>query len=173
MIAINLFISCASDVDDLRDVAADVMERLTQMFTSQTPWEVYIYHWDYRRDPGGPIPATEFAARSLEEVRKAEAMIAIFGERIGDVSRREVRLAFELRKTRGNYHVWPFVDPAKKGDDHRRLMRGIANSYSPYRLVYGPYTDPLDFQAKLMTALVPYVLRRVGVAVAPRITSAP
>jgi hypothetical protein len=35
MTFVTLFISCAADADDLRDVAADVMRRLGQMFTSQ------------------------------------------------------------------------------------------------------------------------------------------
>jgi hypothetical protein len=173
MILVRLFISCAGDADDLRDIAADVMHRLTQMFVSQTPWPLFIYQWDYRKDPGGPIPADQLAARSLEELRLAEGVVAIFSARVGKIATEEIRVAFELRLGATGFEIWPYLDPAKRGLAHTTLMRSIARRYSPLRLVYEPYSDPFDFQAKLFTTLVPYLLKRAGVFVPARITSLP
>jgi hypothetical protein len=173
MLNVTLFISCAADADDLRDMAADVISRLTQMFISQTPWPISIYQWDYRRDPGGPIPKDNLAERSLEELRKAEGLVAIFSERIGKISTQEISLAFELRLAGATFAIWPYLDPAKKAPQHEKLMRRVGRNYRPLTLVYEPYADKLDLQAKLFTTLVPYLLDRVGVFVPPRITTLP
>jgi hypothetical protein len=173
MIPVIFFISCASDADDLRDIAGDVMDRLTQMFMSQTPWPLFLYQWDYRRDPGGPVPIDQLATRSFEELRKAEAVVAIFSARVGTIAEQEIRLAFELFRDGTLFNIWSYLDPAKKGPAHESLMDRIANTYKPLSLRYEPYNDPLDFQAKLFTALVPYLLDRVGVSVPARITSLP
>jgi hypothetical protein len=173
MIPVTLFISCASDADHLRDIAADVMTRLTQMFNSQTHWRLAIYQWDYRKDPGGPVPRDQLADRSLEELRKSEGVIAIFSHRVGKIAKAEIHEAFSLSQVDPAFEIWPYLDPTKKAIPHETLMRSIARKHRPLKLVYEPYTDVQDFQAKLFTALMPYLLNRVGVPVPPRIRRAP
>src|SRR5947207_15411957 len=115
MIGVTVFISCAADADHLRDIAADVMIRLTQMFNSQTDWALYIYQWDYRKDPGGPVHGAALAARSLEELDKSDGVVAIFSERIGRIATAEIDRAFAMYRADPSFEVWPYLDPATQG----------------------------------------------------------
>ena len=172
MIPVILFISCASDADHLRDIAADVMTRLTQMFTSQTPWPLMTStNGTIARTPAGPF-RDELAARSLEELRKSEGVVALFSARVGKIASEEIHAAFSIAESDPGFEILPYVDEAKKGPQHEALMHAIARDHKPLTLVYTPYVDEQDFQAKLFTALVPYLLKRTGVFVPPRILAA-
>jgi hypothetical protein len=162
MILIRLFISCGEDVSILRDIAQDVVRRLNQMLMYQMELPVQISEWDYRDDPGTVVEAENYAKRSLELVDRSDAMVNIFGAQVPEVTRLEVRRAFELRIEGTEKPLWPFLNPAQKNDDHRRLLAEIEADFAPWMLVYEPYDDELDFQAKLFTALVPYVMKRAS-----------
>jgi hypothetical protein len=166
VVEVELFISCADDVEPLRDITQSVMRLLEHMFLRSMGQSVIIYEWDFRIDPPGVVPAGSVAARSLTMVERSQGLIAILGERIGAVSRKEIRRAFELRVAGQPVQVWTFLNPALKSTDHEALFEEIKKDFD-LEIVYTEYADPTEFQGKLFITLIPYLLERVETTVGP------
>ena len=159
MIEIKIFISCGSEVSDLRDAAARVLKALERAFLWGLEIQLVIRYWDYRDEPPEVVPTGDFAARSLRMVQSSSAVIGILGPSIPRVTAQELLLAIQRYAGGQADRVWLFVDASAKGAQHRRFLRRIREE-TGMEAVYQEFADATDFQEKVFVALIPYVIRR-------------
>jgi hypothetical protein len=164
VVEVEFFISCADDVEPLRDVAQSVMRLLQHMFRKSMNQSVIIDEWDFRIDPPGVVPAGALAARSLTMVERSQGMIVIFGETVGTISRKEIRRAFELRAAGEPVEIWTFLNPATKSTEHSDLLDEIKQDFNE-EIMYTEYADAPEFQGKLFITLTPYLLEKLETTV--------
>lgn len=161
MLEVAVMISNGENEDPYRDCAKRVIERLNHMFRQDLNQALYVTNWDYRLDPPGVVPAGDLAVRSLSMVTRSEALVAIFGSTVPDITAQEVRRAFEKRRRGTSMPVWTFLNPGLKGHRHETFVEEIRNDFNE-QIVWAHYTDLLDFQGLLFTTLTPYLLKRSG-----------
>jgi hypothetical protein len=166
VIEIELFISCAQDVEALRNTAQNVIHLLDHMLRNEMGQGVFIGEWDFRVDAPRVVAPEDFSARSLKMVERSSGIVAIMGDRIGDVSKEEIRRAFEMRRDGMPVMVWTFLDPAKKTQEHEEFVAEVLEDFNEL-IVYTEYRDELEFQGKLFVALIPHLLQRVETTLGP------
>jgi hypothetical protein len=160
---IELFVSCGSDRDRYRDVAKDAIERLRQVIQFEMRPDVTIAYWDYRIATPTVVPVGTLAATSLANVDRSDALVAIFGKRVPNVTTQEVREAFERRRRGEKQDVFMFAHPGLMTPQHDELLKAIENDYGE-TIVYAPYRDQLSFQGSLYTTLFKYLFEQLGIA---------
>jgi hypothetical protein len=136
------------------------------MFQKTMDVPISITNWDYRIDPPMVVPGGAVATRSLQMVERSNALIAVFGAAVPDITCQEIRQAFQLRQQGNPVEVWTFLNPDAKTDDHDAFLEAIRAEFG-VDIVYAPYKDPLEFQAKMFTTLIPYLLKRIADAGVP------
>jgi hypothetical protein len=161
LIEVAVMISNGDDTNMFRDRALDVVRRLHHMFVHQMGVGLGITNWDYRLDPPGIVPAGTLATRSLSMVDRSEALLAIFGPTVPTITSEEVWRAFERRRSGEQAEVWTFLNPDQKTSDHDAFVERICSEFGE-QVVWANYRDELDFQGRLFTTLLPYLLGRAG-----------
>lgn len=162
MIDVRIMTSNGADTNRYRDVVNDVLVRMNHMLSNELTLDVTLTNWDYRQDVPRLVPAGELAARSLNMVDRAEALLAIFGRRLPSITCAEIRRAFERRQHGEQCEVWVFLNRDRVTGEHRRFFDELAVEFGE-EIVYAHYSNTLDFQARLFTTLVSFVLRRLSV----------
>lgn len=163
---IRVLISCGADVNHLRDIARDCLGRLTQMLDDDLKANLILREWDYRYDAPTDVPAGHLADRSLEMVDHADAVLAILGARVPEVTSREIHRVYEAREGGQPKLLWLFLNPAERGADHDHLIATVRDEFG-VDIIWTPYTSDMDFQAKVFTTLVPYLVRRTSTGFGP------
>lgn len=166
MIAVEVFISGGADTDECRDVSLAVIRHLQQMFQKTMGVPISIGNWDYRIDPPAVVPGGAVATRSLQMVERSNALVAVFGAAVPEITCQEIRQGFQLRSEGNSVEVWTFLNPDAKTEDHETFLRNINEEFG-VQIVYTPYRNLLEFQAMLFTTMIPYLLRRIEDAGVP------
>lgn len=160
---VKIFISCGSDVDRYRDTGKAAFETIEHMFEHELDYPIAVRSWDFRLDAPRIVRPEDMAARSLAKVEGAYAMVGIFGRRCPGITQREIRRAFELRRDGAEVEVLVFVNPNTKESAHDTFIREIRDEFGE-QIVYQPYRNRLEFQARFLSALIPLLLKKTGIA---------
>lgn len=166
MVDIEVFFSCGSDVDRYRDIGETVLRRLAHMLIRELELDVRLDTWDFREAAPHVVPAGSISSLSLAMVGRSNALVAIFGRRCPLITRQEIRRAFEMRGAGRPVEILTFVNPQQLQSAHREFFAAIRDEFRE-EIVWTPYSNGLDFQAKLFTALTSYALRRVSSSYPP------
>lgn len=159
VVELDVFVSCASEVSDFRDLAVRVLKAIERSVVYGLQTSVVIRNWDYREEPPEVVRPGAFSARSLRMVDSSSAVVGILGTTVGRVTSQELTRAIE-RYARGEAdNVWLFLVAGSKGAPHNRLLRQIRRK-THMQVVYQEFGDALDFEEKLFVALIPYVVRK-------------
>jgi hypothetical protein len=159
----------------LRDISSDVIRRLDHVLRFDLGTRYNLNEWDYRLDPSRDEPIGHVPDRSLEAVDESEGVVAILGRRVPPVTRLEIRRVFELRQLGQRRELWVFVRPPSgaassgpAGSDPtvKDLIDEIRGDFGR-ELIYRSSRTELDFQASLMTTLLPFLISRIGVGHGP------
>ena len=163
---VRVLISCGRDVEALRNTASTALVHLNHMLDSELRSDLLLREWDFRLDTPRDVEKGHLPDRSIEMVDRSDAVLAILRGRVPTITRLEIRRAFELR-SRGIYKpVWLFMDPARNALPHHALLEGIKQDYGR-EVAWTPYSSRLDFQAKVLMTIVPYLIARSGTAFGP------
>jgi hypothetical protein len=160
---LEVLISNGHDTNRYRDLANDAMQRLQQTLQFEMRLAVTLLWWDYRASPPTVVPRGALAAASLATVDRSNAVVAIFGSRVPDVTTQEIRRAFQRRRDGQTVDVFVFVNPTKMGDEHRAFFAEISDTYGE-EIVYQAYSGPVEFQAGLYTLLFKYLFEQLATA---------
>lgn len=173
---ILLLVSCGGEMNRFRDISSDVIRRLDHVLRFDLRTRFNLNEWDYRLDPSRDEPVGHVQDRSLKQVDESEGVVAILGRTVPRVTRLEIRRIFELRQLGQRRELWVFVrppshrtaDPASSARDPtvQEFVAEIGRDFGR-DLIYRRNQTELDFQASLMTTLVPFLFARVGVGHGP------
>lgn len=166
MIRTEIFVSGGAEIDELRNVSLEAFRRLEHMFIHELGTELSIGNWDFRIDAARVVPRGALALRSLQMVEMSQACVGIFGTECPDVTTQEIRHCFELRRDGERVEVFVFVNPDLRTAEHDDFFAAIRDEFGE-QVVWAPYYSALEFQAALITTLVPYLIRRLGINLAP------
>jgi hypothetical protein len=161
MLNIEVFVSCGSDRNGYRDVAKDAIERLRQLIRFEMTLEATIEYWDYRTATPTVVPRGGLAATSLANVDRSDALVAIFGRSLPNITTQEIRRAFERRERGEAEDVFVFVNPGLKTARHDAFFDRIEHDFGE-TIIWTPYTSRLTFQAGLYTTLFRYLFDQLG-----------
>ncbi len=161
MVDIEVFISCGSDVNRYRDIGQTVLRRLAHMLVRELGLAVRLDTWDFREAAPRVVPAGSVSSLSLAMVGQAQALIAIFGRKCPQVTREEITKAFEMRRAGDPVEVFTFVNPQQREAAHDAFFQTISDDFQE-QILWTPYSNSLDFQAKVFTTLTSYALRRAS-----------
>lgn len=161
LVDIEVFISCGSDVNRYRDIGDAVLRRLQHMLVRELALEVRLDTWDFREAAPHVVPAGNVSSLSLAMVEQSNALVAIFGRRSPRITRQEIRRAFEMRQAGRPVEIFTFMNPGQKQSVHDNFLDAVRDEFQE-QIVWTPYSNGLEFQAKLFTTLTAYALRRVS-----------
>jgi hypothetical protein len=160
---LEILISNGHDANRYRDLANDAMHRLQQTLQFEMRLAVTILWWDYRASPPTVVPRGALAAARLATVDRSNAVVAIFGSRLPDVTTEEIHRAFQRRRDGESVDVFVFVNDTKMSDQHRDFFAEILNAYGE-QIVYQAYSTPIEFQAQLYTLFFKYLFEQLATA---------
>jgi hypothetical protein len=173
---ILLLVSCGGEMNRYRDISSDVIRRLDHVLRFDLRTRFNLNQWDYRLDPSRDEPVGHVQDRSLKQVDESEGVVAILGRTVPRVTRLEIRRVFELRQLGQSRELWVFIRPPSRtaviaasstGDPTvPEFVDEIGRDFGRELLCPRNRTE-LDFQASLMTTLVPFLFARVGVGHGP------
>lgn len=166
-----LLISCGEEMNRYRDRAVDVLARYTQMIRFERQGRFVMSQWDYRRDASRDETPGQLAARSLDAVEQSEGVIAILGPTVPEITRKEIRRVYDLRRSGRYRHLWCFGAPGEERSGADRMSRSdfifeIERDFEALR-VYHSIVDETDFVASLIFEMMPWVVARCGPAFGP------
>lgn len=159
MIQLDVFVSCGSEVENLRDVAGRVVRAVERAFYDGLDIAVSVRPKDYRDWPPEVVPTRQFSARSLAQVDKSSAVVGILGASVPTVTAKELMRAVKRYADGESDEVWLFLAAATKDEAHRRFLRRVKR-VTKMTVVYQEFDDLGDFQEKLFVALIPYVVKK-------------
>jgi hypothetical protein len=159
LIQLDVFVSCGSEVENLRDVAGRVVRAVERAFYDGLDIPVSVRPKDYRDWSPEVVPAGGFSARSLAQVDKSSAVVGILGPTVPKVTAKELMRAVRRYADGESDEVWLFLASATKDEVHRRFLRRVKR-VTKMNVVYQEFDDQSDFQEKLFVALIPYVVRK-------------
>jgi hypothetical protein len=153
-----------SDTNGCRDIAADVLNRLEHMFLyeidQQTGGGLLIKSWDYRLDSPRVIPKGTLASRSLAMVHRSHGLIGhILRGSAGDHPRGSSR-GLQAQRCRRSTGDWVFVGRDCKNSEHDRFFSAIEKEFGE-TIQWTPFASELDFQGKVFTTLLPFLMGTV------------
>lgn len=151
------------EVDTWRGIAMSVLQRLQHLvlFELQEPQQrggVALTCWDYHLDAPEVLPDGTLPERSLAMVDRSEGLIAIFGDRLPPITKQEVWRAFEKRSRKLPQQVWIYFDPTEKPAELDSFFLDIKREFGEEPR-YSRFDDELDFQGKVFTTMIPFLLR--------------
>jgi len=175
---IKLMISCGDEVRRLRNICADVVVRVDHLLVYDLKSRFTVKQWDFHLDPAREEPAGHAADRSLETVADSELIIAILGSSVPEVTHQEIRQVYELRKLGQTRDLWVYVYRKRSrvvqtkatGVTVGDLVKEIRDDFQT-DLVYHSVKTELEFQASVMTQLIPFLVRRASEAFGPIVGS--
>jgi hypothetical protein len=160
---LEILISNGHDTNRYRDLANDAMHRLQQTLQFEMRLAVTILWWDYRASPPTVVPRGALAAASLATVDRSNAVVAIFGSRVPNVTTQEIHRAFQRRRDGQPIDVFVFVNETRMSDEHRTFFTEIRDAYGE-EIIYQAYANPIEFQAQLYTLLFKYLFEQLATA---------
>jgi hypothetical protein len=159
VVELDVFVSCGSEVEALRDIAGRVLRALEFSFLRGLRIPMTIRNWDYRDEPPEVVARGEFSSRSLRMLDSSQAVIAILGATIPPVTSEEILRAIGRYAVGEADNVWLFVAAATRGEVHSKYLRRIKRKTGMV-VVYQEFDSETDLQEKLFVALIPYVVRK-------------
>jgi hypothetical protein len=159
VIELDVFVSCGSEVEALRDVAGRVLRAVERAFYKGLDIPVVVRIGDYRYWSPEVVPSGQFAAPSLAQVDKSSAVVGILGATVPTVTSKELIHAIGRYADGRSDHVWLFVAAATKADVHHRFLKRVKRA-TKMIVLYQEFDDPADLQEKLFVALIPYVVKK-------------
>jgi hypothetical protein len=160
---IDIFVSNGGDTNGYRDLVADAISRLRQMIRYEMNLAVTISYWDYRDATPDVVRRGTLSATSLANVDRSDALIAIFGKRVPEITTKEIHQAFRRRQDGKQQAVFVFANPAQLAEAHRAFFKEIEETYGE-EVVFGHYSNKLNFQAGLYTTLTRYLFEQLATA---------
>lgn len=171
---IRLMVSCGSYQDDLRDVAERALLHVAHAVRYDLRAPFNVIYWDYRLDESRDEIAGEMPQRSLEAVKDSDGVIAILGHLVPPITQLEVRQHYELANTGLERQLWVFADnrQARVAQNPAALptrqafLEEIKRDFGKERWCT-PVATEMEFQASMLTKVMPFVLKRIGPAFGP------
>jgi hypothetical protein len=160
---LEILISNGSDTNRYRDIANDALRRLQQTLQFDMRLAVTILFWDYRDAPPTVVPRDALAAASLATVDRSNAVVAIFGRRVPDITTQEIRRAFQRRRDGTAVDIFVFVNQQRMTAEHQDFFDEIRDTFGEM-IVYQSYSNPVEFQARLYTLLFKYLFEQLATA---------
>ena len=158
-------ISNGAETNVFRDIAVDVRQRLSHLFTYEMPTELQIIDWDYRLDMPRIVPLGGLPARSLTMVDEADAVLAIFGGPVTEIARQEVRHSFEVRQQGRPLQLWAFVDAGQPEEERTAFFAELRDEFGE-EIVYTKFSNALEFQAMVFVTLTKFALEHLNLKLA-------
>lgn len=156
----EFFVSGASDIDHLRDLADATLRRFEQVLRTELELPIHFASWDYREATPTTVARGTLAATSLATVDRCSAVIPIFLGRLGRISSQEIIRAFERRQRGEDIEIFAFVHPERLTDQHRNFFREIRDTFGR-ELSSSPYHNQLQFQARFDAWLFKFLFERL------------
>jgi hypothetical protein len=154
------FLVCgSSDTNHLRDLADAAIRRFQQVLRRELDLPIFFESWDYREATPTVIPKGTLAATSLATVDRSNAVIPIFGRRLGRIASEELERAFQRRKRGEAVEVIAFVHPGQRTARQRAFFDRLTETYGE-EIVFGEYHDRLEFQARFDAWLFRYLFEK-------------
>ena len=166
MVGVDIFISCGAEVERYREIGHNALVQIEHMFRYELDVPLAIGNWDFRRDAPRIVVPGGLATRSLSMVERTNAMIAIFGAALPQITCQEIRKAFRLRQAGNPVEVWLFLSQQLRSRRHTDFLARIRRDFGQ-QVVFAQYGDELEFQAKLFTSVIPFLLTRFRQAAVP------
>jgi hypothetical protein len=175
---LRLMVSCGSHQDDLRNVAEAAIQRLAHMIRFDLGIPYNVIYWDYRLDESRDEEAGDMPNRSLDAVRRSIGVIGVLGHLVPPTTRLEIRHHYELASAGQTRKLWVYADnrqpPSDSNPDglstRHEFLSEIKRDFGKERWC-PPITSKLDFQAAVLTQVTPHILKLVGPAYGPVISS--
>jgi hypothetical protein len=159
---VEVFISCGGNRNSFRNAGVDVIGRLGQFLVSERGGPV-LFNWDYRNDLPRDVPAGELARRSLEMVDRAHILVAILGEDVPPLTRREILRAYERQARGEQMRPYVFANPTLANPDRDVLLRRVNRTYGR-DILWASYRTRTDFIHLMYLTLFRYLLDRRSTA---------
>ncbi len=154
------FLVCgSSDTNHLRDLADAAIRRFRQVLRTELGLPIYLESWDYREATPTVVPQGGVAAASLATVDRCNAVIPIFGRRLGRIASEELEHAFERRRRGETVAVIAFVHPDQRTATQQAFFDRITETYGEV-IVFAEYHDRLEFQARFDAWLFRYLFEQ-------------
>jgi hypothetical protein len=163
VLGLDVFISGGDEVASYRNIGLNVIQHLQQMFQKDLNIPVAIGTWDFRLDPPGVVAAGTLSARSLSMVERTNCIVVVFGGDLPKLTCKEVRHAFKLRERGNDVEVKVFLSRLHRTRSHSDFLRRLKQRFHE-EVVYAQYDSRIDFQAKLFTTLMPFVMKKMAAA---------
>jgi hypothetical protein len=163
---IRLLVSAGADERPFRKIASNAIVRASHMLIEDRNARHTVTEWNYELDPAREEPAGHLADRSLVAVERCELVVAVIGRTVGQTTRREIHHVYELRSLGRPRGLWLFAH--KRSADPPTTYTALAQLVAEIEIEFGrtplyhEVRNALDFQASLITQLIPYVLERAG-----------
>lgn len=140
-------------MDDLRNITLDTYRSIEQLYL-RLGTVLSIRNWDFRREPGESVPVGSFARRSLNEARKAQGVIGIFGDQLPlpVVTRQELEEFYDRKKNGEDVEIQVFMKRPVSAQ-HHDWIREIKNRYG-FEVLYSPYENPVEYQRVAYAAIL-------------------
>ena len=160
MLVVEIVISNGHDTDPFRDIAAGVVDTLNHLFAYEMGANFRFAVWDYRLDPPRLVPAGALPARSLAMVDRSEAVLAIFGATLPEITCKEVARSMEARRAGQPHDLWVFVDSEHPSAERSTFFHELRDEFGE-EIQYTSFSSELDFQAKVFETLTLFALKRL------------
>jgi hypothetical protein len=164
-------VCCGYEMRRFRAIANDAIERLNQMLRVDQSLRAVLTQWNYMLDTAGEEPAGHLADRSLRQVEASAIVVSVVGRKVPHITHQEIRHVYHLSKRGQNREFWLYVYKRPGVDDsaYGELAALVSEIETDFDITirYRPVASTLDFQASLLTQLIPYVIRRASPAFGP------
>lgn len=157
MLRIRFLISCGNEVETMRDIASSAIRILDQLFVDDLEFGISLREWDFRRDVPRVVDRDQVVERSLDMVRRSDAVIVILGEGLPPVTREEIREALSLVGSGDMKDVFVFLHRDQQTDEQREFVQQAAHAAGK-DVIWAEYSNCLTFQELVMTTIVKFVL---------------
>src|SRR3954466_7728667 len=144
-----------------REIARDALHSVQQMFVYQLSVTLTFAEWDFRDEPPSVVREGNLPARSLEIASSSDLLVAILGSTIPPVTGEEIKKAARRKADGENVTLLTFLNRNTAPKAHKAFTDEIKAEYG-VEIVWTPFETQLQFQSKVMTALVSYGLGEVG-----------